>query len=54
MTCKKCEKPVRARGLCIGHYSLWRRGNEVARPYTKADIDYDEFWLFVKKELRIG
>lgn len=43
-----CERPVRVRGMCSRHYE------RVLRLENLDDIDYDEFWEFVKKERRIG
>lgn len=43
-----CKKPSRSRGMCMGHYE------KQLRIEAEEEIDYDDFWEFVKKELRIG
>jgi hypothetical protein len=35
--------------MCHGHYSAW-----LIATSEKNVIDYDDFWEFVKKELKIG
>lgn len=57
-----CERKRHAKGLCRSHYealhySRWRenrklRERELSVSENKA-IDYDDFWLWVKKELNI-
>lgn len=61
--CKRegCEKPVRAKGYCINHYSTWYQAEKKAAGYettrslqgnwTKAD--YEDYWNWVVKELKI-
>lgn len=64
--CKEpgCEKKVRARGLCINHYSTWyvkarsANGNPLPDRTWRASTDwtkedYEDFWQFVKKEVGI-
>jgi hypothetical protein len=43
-----CAKPSRSRGMCLSHYE------KALRAEAKEEIDYDDFWEFVKKQLRIG
>jgi hypothetical protein len=43
-----CENPSRARGMCTTHYDRFLRGSDVE------DIDYEDFWQFVKRELEIA
>ena len=43
-----CDKPARARQLCHAHYSAW-----LISTSEKNVIDYDDFWEFVKKQLKI-
>jgi hypothetical protein len=43
-----CEKPSRSRGMCTMHY------DRQLRLEAQEEIDYDDFWKFVKKERRIG
>jgi hypothetical protein len=45
---ENCQKPSRARGLCHKHY------DRELRAEAKDDIDYDDFWEFVKFKLKIG
>jgi hypothetical protein len=45
-----CDKPSRARGMCNSHYEKDLR----AESSFLDNIDYDDFWEFVKKERRIG
>ena len=44
-----CSKPARARQMCHAHYSAW-----LISTNEKNVIDYDDFWEFVKKQLKIG
>jgi hypothetical protein len=44
-----CSKPARARKMCHAHYSAWLTATE-----EKNVIDYDDYWEFVKKQLKIG
>ena len=59
-----CEKPSRALGLCVGHYSQFRHDRNLAQ--GKPRINYraldrlewteeelEGLWQFVKKELKI-
>lgn len=56
-----CDKPVRAKGWCINHYSTWH--NQQKREQGEGYIDarrigwtpemYDDYWTWVKKELKI-
>jgi hypothetical protein len=43
-----CKRPSRSRGLCSTHY------DQVLRAEEQEEIDYDDFWEFVKKQLKIG
>lgn len=45
-----CQKLSRSRGLCMTHYERQLR----VEAQEEENIDYDDFWEFVKKELRIG
>lgn len=59
-----CEKKQFSMGLCSMHYFREKRGREAARREAtdrkrRSDagdlaLDYDDFWEFVKKELKIG
>lgn len=44
-TIEPCTNKVRARGMCAGHWSQWRRGQEV-RPFKTR---MDRFWEKVDK-----
>lgn len=44
----ECDRPSRARGMCHKHY------DRVLRSESLDDIDYEDFWRFVKKELKIA
>jgi hypothetical protein len=46
---ESCTSPARSRGMCHKHYSAW-----LVATSEKNVIDYDDFWEFVKKELKIG
>jgi hypothetical protein len=43
-----CVKPSRSRGMCLNHYE------KELRAEAKEDIDYEDFWEFVKFKLKIG
>lgn len=43
-----CERPTRVRAMCNRHYE------KALRLENLEDIDYNDFWEFVKKERRIG
>jgi len=43
-----CQKPSRSRGMCLNHYERELRAE------AKEDIDYEDFWEFVKFKLKIG
>lgn len=45
---EECEKPSRSRGMCISHYEKQLRIED------QEEIDYDDFWEFVKFKLKIG
>ena len=45
---ENCVKPSRSRGMCLSHYE------KDLRLEAKEDIDYDDFWEFVKFKLKIG
>jgi predicted oxidoreductase (fatty acid repression mutant protein) len=59
-----CQKPVRAMGYCVSHYSKYKHDRNAAlgKPrinyraertvvWTKDELE--NFWQFVKKELKI-
>ena len=59
-----CQKPVRAMGFCVSHYSKYKHDCNAAlgKPrinyraertvvWTKEELE--NFWQFVKKELKI-
>jgi hypothetical protein len=59
-----CQKPVRAMGYCVSHYSKYKHDRNAAlgKPrvnyraertvvWTKEELE--NFWQFVKKELKI-
>lgn len=57
---KGCQKKRHAKGLCRSHYeklhySKWREARKLReRPIERSierTIDYDDYWLWVKKEL---
>ena len=62
---ENCEKKVLGRGLCSMHYSREKRaedefvnglGPEGENTYGATpdpNVDYDDFWRFIKKELDI-
>ena len=47
---ENCQRPTRVRGMCSRHYEKDLRKEAL----FLEDINYDEFWEFVKKERRIG
>lgn len=49
-----CESPVRARRMCINHYNAEKKLAETHGESWSVEPDPEEFWLFVKKELKIG
>jgi len=61
--CRKpgCEKPIRARGYCINHYSAFREREKIAEGNRRIDLrreqftkeELEDFWQFVKKELNL-
>lgn len=42
-----CQSQARALQMCWKHYKQFRK-------FEESIIDYNDFWEFVKKELRIG
>jgi hypothetical protein len=55
-TCKieGCENSHRGRGLCINHYTQeYEKNKEVFLSEDPDNFDYEDFWLFVKKELQL-
>lgn len=55
-----CEKPVRAMGFCVGHYSaatIERRKEQgyvpTDRRKTFTEDELEDYWLWVKKELKL-
>ncbi|CAB4129615.1 hypothetical protein UFOVP115_63 [uncultured Caudovirales phage] len=56
-TCDRCDRPFYSKGLCKRCYMADYRGRpaEQIRAYNPVeDFDYEDFWLFVKKELNLG
>jgi len=58
--CEKdgCGKPHKAKGLCANHHTTYRQKarreeNKKVKAIYARDIDFDDYWLFVKKELGI-
>lgn len=53
--CKNCMAPNYARNMCKPCYMKSRRNHfqEVAKA-PKNEFDYDAYWEWVKKELKIG
>jgi hypothetical protein len=43
-----CDRPYKARNMCEPHYDRWIRDGE------REDLDFDDYWEFVKRELKIG
>ena len=43
-----CNKPYKARNMCESHYQRWLDDGE------REDLDFNDFWELVKKELKIG
>lgn len=57
MSCKECGGLHYARGLCKRHYMAMNRQKYNQNPNKKPivqEMDMDDFWNFVKKELQIG
>ena len=53
-TKENCNSKVKARGLCQYHYHKFLYPTNADRGINKKiEIDYDDFWEFVKKELRV-
>lgn len=56
-----CNRPVRAKGYCINHYSTWYQQEKRAagiKDSRFSDSDwtaetYEDYWQFVKRELKI-
>lgn len=59
-----CQKPVRAMGYCVSHYSKYKHDRNAALGKPRVDyraerkMDWTEeelegLWQFVKKELKI-
>jgi len=44
---KLCMKRTYSKGLCITHYHQFYRK-------TKVEFDTNDYWEFVKKEMKIG
>jgi hypothetical protein len=48
-----CSNPHRGRGYCATHYTqLYQRDRE-ALMSEEDNFDYEDFWLFVKQELKL-
>jgi len=46
-----CMKQIKQRGLCASHYyKVYRKEQK----QFEEQLDVNDFWLFVKKELKIG
>lgn len=48
-----CGRPHRGRGYCISHYTSMYQKDKDALFEEGDNFDYEDFWLFVKKELNI-
>lgn len=53
-----CENRNNARGMCKSHYGQWLRFNNgtasSTSPREYTPIDVEDYWLWVKKELKLG
>lgn len=51
-----CTNPMNARDMCKIHYNRFLRANRkedyVVKPVE--EFDYDDYWNFVKKEMKIS
>ncbi len=45
-----CMKPAKQKGLCASHY--YKAYRKQQKEFEES-IDVNDFWLFVKKELKI-
>lgn len=55
--CVECGAEYYARGMCKPHYMASNRSDFKAGVVLKPkapEMDMDDFWEFVKKELKIG
>jgi len=56
--CEKwnCGKPNNARGLCSTHYGQWMREQRDLKLgfQPRKEIDPEDLWEFVKKELKLA
>lgn len=50
-----CTKTMNAREMCKIHYNRYLRANRGAdyMPKPVDDIDYEDYWDFVKKEMKL-
>jgi hypothetical protein len=59
-----CEKPVRAMGYCVSHYSKYKHDRNLAMGKPRINYraertivwtaeEYQDYWQWVKKELKI-
>jgi hypothetical protein len=58
MTCKHidCNKEAiyKSKQLCRQHYQqIYKRADRQIHNYTEPDVDYDDYWEYVKKELKL-
>ena len=53
---ENCSVGYYAKGLCKPHYMTANRDkfNPAKDSLKKPEFDYEDFWQFVKKELKIG
>jgi len=49
-----CSADHYAKGLCKQHYMVANREKFAAKKEEKPELDVNDFWEFVKKELQIG
>jgi hypothetical protein len=48
-----CGKPHRGRGYCANHYTQAYQRDKDALMSEGDNFDYEDFWLFVKQELKL-
>ena len=51
-----CTQPMNARDMCKIHYNRYLRANRGAdyMPKPIEEFDYEDYWNFVKKELKLS
>jgi len=57
-SCSTCDKPFYAKGLCKSCYMKQLRETYAFKratgaPINSVEIDYEDYWQFVKKELNL-